>query len=71
MTLAKLSLILGLGFAIPHIYGLMKPKEFAEVVSIELRAGGNTQRRGQAVMIVATAASTPWRLKVMSTADSL
>ncbi len=29
MTLAKLSLILGLGFALPQIYGLMKPKEFA------------------------------------------
>ena len=32
MTLAKLSLILGLGFAVPQIYGLIKPKEFAEAV---------------------------------------
>jgi len=58
LNLSTLSILIGLGMALPQVYGLMKPKEFAESV----RKFPRNVPVGIALMLLATA----WFLWILS-----
>src|SRR5436190_5081835 len=64
LKLSTLSILLGLGFGLPNVYGLLKPRAFGEAV----RKFPRSTNWGYALMILATAWFI-WNLKEESIAD--
>ena len=64
LKLSTLSILLGLGFGLPNIYGLLKPRAFGEAV----RKFPRSTNAGYALMLLATAWFI-WNLKEESIAD--
>ena len=64
MSLALLSILLGLGFVLPHFYGIVQPAAFAEV----LRKFPRSMNWGYALMLAATAWFL-WNVKQESISD--